>query len=78
MEIIEDGNNKKNSFSFGGSLTTNPKGIFLGWRNTSVNQGFRGSMGEVLVYDTDITNNDLNVLGNYLGAKWNINWTNLT
>jgi len=34
-------------------------------------------MGEVLVYDTDITNNDLNVLGNYLGAKWGITWTNI-
>lgn len=62
---------------FGGTDPAVSKGVFLGYRNASPGQGFKGSMGEVLVFDTNLTDDDLNSVGNYLGAKWGITWTDI-
>ena len=77
LDIIENGNTKKNSFSFGGTDPAVLKGIYLGYRNQSVLGGFIGSMGEVLAFDTDVSDSQLNIIGNYLGSKWGVTWTNL-
>jgi hypothetical protein len=36
-----------------------------------------GAIGEVIIYPTVLTNAEINVIGNYLAAKWSISWTNL-
>ena len=77
MDIIENGNTKKNSFSFGGTDPAVLKGIHLGYRSQSVIAGFIGSMGEVLVFDTNVSDSQLNIIGNYLGNKWGVTWTNI-
>ena len=77
LDIIENGNTKKNSFSFGGTDPAVLKGIYLGYRSQSVIAGFVGSMGEVLVFDTNVSDSQLNIIGNYLGSKWGVTWTNL-
>ena len=77
MDIIENGNTKKNSFIFGGTDPAILKGIYLGYRSQSVLTGFIGSMGEVLVFDTNVSDSQLNIIGNYLGNKWGVTWTNI-
>ena len=77
MDIIENGDMKKNYFRFGGTDPAVLKGIYLGFRSHQVGNGFIGSMGEVLVFDTNISDSRLNIIGNYLGNKWGVTWTNL-
>jgi hypothetical protein len=60
--------------TYGGTL----RGISLGYRLIeTVTAGLNGSIGEVLVYDTNLSNTQINTIANYLSTKWNISWTNL-
>jgi hypothetical protein len=60
--------------TYGGTL----RGISLGYRIIeTMTVGLNGSIGEVLVYDTNLSNTQINTIANYLSTKWNISWTNL-
>ena len=55
------------------------KGIVVGNRTMTASSGpaLTGSVAEVMVYNSDLSNVDVNLIGNYLGSKWAITWTNL-
>ena len=67
----------------GTSLGTGNAGA-AGWNNWHVgsydgaSQFWEGDIGEVLIYDSALSVADLNSIGEYLEAKWNITWTTAT
>ena len=77
LDIIENGNGKIGTFAAGGTDPAVSKGIFIGCRSTDTTAAFIGSIAEVLVYNTALSNSNLNTVGNYLGSKWGITWTNI-
>jgi len=36
-----------------------------------------GYVGEIRIYDSPLSDGDVNLVGRYLGAKWNFTWTDL-
>ena len=78
VNIIENGNGKIGTFAAGGTDPAVSRGIFIGGRNLVTTSAYYvGSIAEVLVYNRALSNSDLNTIGNYLGAKWGITWTNI-
>ena len=60
--------------TYGGSL----RGISIGHRLIAAGVDcLNGSIGEVLVYDRNVSNTEITYIANYLATKWAINWTNL-
>lgn len=76
LDIIRNGGSDITS-NTGVSLTTTPsKGIVIGNRTTTAGT-FVGSVGELAVYDRDLSNSELNLLCADIGNKWGVTWTNL-
>lgn len=36
-----------------------------------------GSIAEIIIYADDLTNSEMNDVGNYLASKWGLTWTNI-
>ena len=78
VNLIENGNGKIGTFAAGGTDPAVSWGIFIGCRSAStLSATFVGSIAEVLVYNKALSNIELNTVGNYLGSKWGITWTNI-
>lgn len=54
-------------------------GFILGATGTYKTSGnrHRGEIGEVLTFDSMLSTSDMNKLGNYLAAKWSLNWSDI-
>lgn len=67
-----------NGVTAAGSNTANQNRQFaIGMNGGYGDTFFEGYMGELILYPTVLTNAEINVIGNYLAAKWSIGWTNL-
>ena len=77
LDIYQNGTTNSVGNVIAGTLQNTARGIRLGDRNPSAGGGLIGFIAEVLVYDNDISNANLNILGAYLGSKWGITWNNI-
>jgi hypothetical protein len=59
-----------------GTLSGLSRGICL-FTLDGTQRATTGSIGEVLVYDTFLSNQDLNNLGKHLATKWALSWTDV-
>jgi hypothetical protein len=79
MELISNGGTPT-SFTMAGVSGGTPGNACIGHRSISFADNpnmLNGRIGELLVYDRDVTDGELNYLGNYLGDKWGIVWTDV-
>jgi hypothetical protein len=77
MDFIEDGVTNYDSSPMSGTHGGTSTGVILGNDDLSSGDGMTGSVGECIIYNTDLTNAELNALGNSLAQKWNVPWADL-
>jgi hypothetical protein len=65
-----------NSLALIGVPAANPRGAFVGFRGGST-AFFDGDIAEVLVYNTKLSDDDYNAVGNYLADKWGVSWSTI-
>ena len=49
----------------------------IGWRTDAAIQRFQGEFGEMLLFNSELSVEDVNLVGNYLGTKWGLTWTDI-
>lgn len=60
-----------------GSLTNTSQVLTIGSRGDSFTR-LRGDVGEIIIYNSSISNADANTVGSYLAAKWGTSWATIT
>ena len=63
------------------TTNTTPSGnntkLAIGDVTTFTNSGFDGPIAEVVVFAEDLTDSEMNDVGNYLASKWAVSWSDI-
>lgn len=69
-----------NSASAANTYGTADSGLLIGARYIGGTYGtanLNGNIGEIVAYDSALSTTNMNLVGNYLAAKWGFTWTNV-
>jgi concanavalin A-like lectin/glucanase superfamily protein/HYR domain-containing protein len=59
------------------AINTNSDHLNIGRGYVSINEYWKGEMGEIIIYSRALSASETDQVGNYLAGKYGLNWTNL-
>lgn len=78
LDLIQNGDNLDLANAKTGTLDGPDTGIYIGSRDTTPATGINGSVGEVLIFERALNDQDLNYVCKKLATKWGITWTDFS